>query len=68
MKRDIGKVAGAIWQALNDENELAITQIPRTIDEKPPVTYQGLGWLAREGKVVYRSEGNRTFVSLTNLK
>jgi len=68
MKRDIGKVAGAIWQALREENELSITQIPKTIDETGPVSYQGLGWLAREGKVHYRNEGKRTFVSLTNVR
>jgi hypothetical protein len=28
------------------------------------ITYQALGWLAREGKIEYRSEGRMTFVSL----
>jgi len=68
MKQDIGQVAGSIWQALKKENELAISQIPKAIDERNPVTYQGLGWLAREGKLNYRTEGKRTFVSLTDLK
>lgn len=64
MLQDIGEVAGNIWQALNKNKEMPISQISKTIKAKDVVTYQGLGWLAREGKVCYRTEGRRTFISL----
>lgn len=64
MLQNIGEVAGNIYNALNENEELPISQISKMIDAKDTVTYQGLGWLAREGKLCYRTEGRRTFVSL----
>jgi len=65
MKERIGKTAGEIWTFLRQTNEVAISRLPRVLKEKTAVVYQALGWLAREGKVEYRTEGKRTLVSLT---
>ena len=64
MLQSISEVAGNIWNTLNEKKELPISQISKMIEAKDTVTYQGLGWLAREGKLCYRTEGRRTFVSL----
>jgi len=34
------------------------------LDEKTALVHQALGWLAREDKIDYRQEANRTLVSL----
>lgn len=64
MHEVIGEVAGRVWQTIEKKGEMPLTQIAKTVKEKDPMVYQALGWLAREGKIVYRTEGNRTFVSL----
>lgn len=64
MKEQIGETAGRIWLRLKKGEEISVAQLPKTLDEKETVVYQALGWLAREGKVKYRTEKNRTFVSI----
>jgi len=65
VKERIGTTAGEIWAFLRQTNEVAISRLPVVLKEKTAVVYQALGWLAREGKVQYRTEGTRTLVSLT---
>ena len=64
MKEKIGTSAGKIWQILKKSGKVAISKLPKVLGENEPITYQALGWLAREGKIEYRSEGRTTFVSL----
>ncbi|PWB75160.1 hypothetical protein C3F09_03000 [candidate division GN15 bacterium] len=64
MKDQIGQVAGKIWRTLETKGEVSLAQLPKILKEKDATAYQGLGWLAREGKVNYRTEGTRTFVSV----
>lgn len=64
MKEMIGTAAGKIWEALSQKESATISQIPKLISEKDSLAYQALGWLAREGKVEYRTQGNKTYVSL----
>ena len=63
MKEKIGTSAGKIWRVLKKSDEVAISKLPKILGESESITYQALGWLAREGKVEYRSEGRTTFVS-----
>lgn len=64
MEAQIGKVAGVIWDILSTKGEVSLSQLPKLVAEKDTLVYQGLGWLAREGKISYRSDKNRTFVEL----
>jgi glutamine cyclotransferase len=64
MRDQIGDTAGKIWHALETKDEVALSQLPKIVKEKDLLVYQGLGWLARENKVIYRVDGNRTFVSI----
>lgn len=48
----IGNYAGAIWQALNEAESLGVKQIKKISKLKEKELYAGLGWLAREGKLI----------------
>ncbi len=64
MRDQIGLVAGKVWRTLESKGELSLPQLPKQLKEPETMVYQALGWLAHEGKVSYRIDGNRTFVSI----
>lgn len=64
MKYAIGDTAGKIWRKLKSAGETSITNVPKLLDEKTPVAYMALGWLAREDKVEFRTEKGKTFVKV----
>ena len=57
--------AGRVWSTLSKKGEISLTQLPKAVSEKEALVFQALGWLAREGKISYRVDGARTFISLT---
>lgn len=65
MKEKIGKMAGKIWEILRTTEEVEISRFPRMLNEKTDVTYQAIGWLAREGKIHYSKKSNKIYISLT---
>jgi len=64
MTERIGTTAGKVWQVLRTQEEAEIQRLPRMISEKPLIVNQALGWLAREGKLEYREQGERLWVAL----
>ncbi len=64
MNERIGATAGKVWQVLRDRDEAEIRQLPRMLDEKSLIVNQALGWLAREGKLEYREQGDKLWVAL----
>ncbi len=68
MTERIGTTAGKVWQVLKKQEEADIRQLPRIVEEKPVIVNQALGWLAREGKLEYREQGDRLFVALNRLE
>ena len=65
MQETIGQAAGQIWQVLSTKDSpVSIADLPKLTKLKAQVAYQGLGWLAREGKVSYETKGTKTLVSL----
>ncbi len=64
MKHAIGDTAGKIWRRLKSEGETSITNVPKLLDEKSPLAYMALGWLAREDKVEFRDEKGKTYVKV----
>ncbi len=64
MKQQIIEAAGKTWRTLGEKGEVNVQQLPRLLNENDAVTYQALGWLAREDKINYASRSNTTFVSL----
>ena len=65
MKEHIGATAGRIWDTLQERDRVSLSQLPKLLKERDTVVYQALGWLAREDKVEYQSQGKGTYVSLS---
>lgn len=55
----IGMVAGMVWEYLNDHGPVTLSKLAREIDAPRDMVMQGVGWLAREGKIVFH-EGTRS--------
>ena len=64
MQKEVGETAGKIYEALREGKSVSISRVPTMIGAKMVVTYQAIGWLAREGKIKYSSKGKNTYVSL----
>ena len=61
----IGQAAGEIWKMLSQASgQVNITDIAKRTNLTTQVAYQGLGWLAREGKIEYEKKGRSIYVSL----
>ena len=65
MKDKIGETAGRIWKVMQKKGEVNVAQLPKMLNEKSAIVYQGLGWLAREEKIEYQVKGAKTFANLT---
>ncbi len=65
MKQEVGDVAGAIWRVLHEKDKVSLSTLPEMIKVKDAVAFQAVGWLAREDKIQYLTQGKTTFVTLT---
>lgn len=66
MKDKIGETSGKIWKVIQKKGEVNVAQLPKLLNEKSAIVYQGLGWLAREDKIDYQTKGGKTFACLTD--
>lgn len=64
MQREIGTIAGLIWNALNTKGELSLAQLKTAVGCKTPIFDWAVGWLTREDKIVIIREGRTFRVSL----
>ncbi len=65
MEERIGQAAGQIWQVLaKAKKPVNIADLGKLTKIKTQIAYQGLGWLAKEGKIAYQTKGTKTSVSL----
>ncbi|MBD5203174.1 MAG: winged helix-turn-helix domain-containing protein [Bacteroides sp.] len=63
----IGTLAGNVWVALNEADALGVKQLKKIAKAKTEKDlYAALGWLAREGKLVFSEseDGKELIVSL----
>ena len=58
MFHTIGETAGEIWRILKDEENMSVSAIVRSVKQPQSVAYMGIGWLAREDKLIF-TETNR---------
>jgi len=58
-------MAGRIWKTLGKKGRVDILKLSQILNEKEFIVYQGLGWLAREGKIDFHKTEGRTLVSLS---
>ncbi|MBU0671707.1 MAG: winged helix-turn-helix domain-containing protein [Candidatus Margulisbacteria bacterium] len=65
MQEQIGQTAGKVWLALGKKGETNLAMLPKVIKEKSEITFQALGWLAHEGKIIYQKKGDKNFVALS---
>jgi len=64
MITEIGIVAGEIWHHLDTHGEVLFSQLVTGIDRSKELILMSLGWLAREGHVIVRQEGQDFHVAL----
>ncbi len=58
MITEIGIVAGEIWHYLDEHGgEVRFSDLVKGIKRSKELTLMSLGWLAREGHVIVRQEG-----------
>lgn len=64
MVETIGAVAGQIWAYLSENGETSVANLKKQLELKGDQAGLGLGWLAREDKLVINQKGNTVKVSL----
>ena len=52
METKVGEAAGKIWKALNATGSMGKAQLAKATGLSGDLVNQGIGWLAREGKIV----------------
>jgi hypothetical protein len=48
----IGETAGAIWRILSEQGPIRLAKLVKEVGAPRDVFMQGVGWLAREDKIV----------------
>ena len=61
---EIGDVAGSVWELLNAEGDQSLAAIKKSIDAPADLVAAAVGWLAREDKLEFTSNGRTTRVAL----
>ena len=64
MITEIGIVAGEIWHYLDEHGEVPFSRVVAGMDRPRDLALMSLGWLAREGHVVVRQDGQELRVAL----
>ena len=64
MFHTIGGSAGEIWKLLKEEGTLSVSAIVSRMKRPKATVYMGIGWLAREDKLVYTQKKRAMFLSL----
>lgn len=60
----IGEVAGKVWRHLAAEGEQSVSQVAQALDEPLERVTLAVGWLAREGKIVLKTESGTLTLAL----
>ena len=64
MITEIGIVAGEIWHFLDQKKEVSLSELLKGIDKPKEIILMSLGWLAREGHIIVKTENKEYKVSL----
>lgn len=65
MNEIIGKAAGQIWQSLaKDNTPISIASLAKKTTLSSAMVTMAIGWLAKEGKLVFEEKGKQVLVSL----
>jgi hypothetical protein len=61
---EIGHVAGDVWGFLVRDGAQTIAAIKKSVDAPPDLVLAAIGWLAREDKLEFSTQGRSVKVSL----
>lgn len=61
---NIGSVAGIIWHYLDENGPVTISKLAKDVDAPRDMIMQGVGWLAREGKIRFEETPRSKLISL----
>lgn len=61
---NIGSVAGIIWHYLDENGPVTLSKLAKDIDAPRDTVMQGVGWLAREGKIRFDETPRSKLISL----
>jgi hypothetical protein len=61
---NIGSVAGIIWHYLEENGSVTLSKLAKDMDAPRDTVMQGVGWLAREGKVRFDETPRSKLISL----
>jgi len=61
---EIGHVAGDVWGLLVRDGAQTIAAIKKSVDAPPDLVLAAIGWLAREEKLEFSTQGRSVKVSL----
>ncbi len=64
LKQSIGENAGQIWQQLDKKGEMKLIELLKISKIEESDFYMSLGWLAREGKIVFYNENENQMILL----
>ena len=56
MEEVIGEAAGQIWHQLQAQGALSLPQLQQGTRLSERLVHMGIGWLAREGKLIFLQE------------
>jgi len=60
----IGAMAGEVWAYLDGSGPVTLSKLAREIDAPRDMVMQGVGWLAREGKIAFKEGPRSKLISL----
>jgi hypothetical protein len=60
----IGETAGEIWRVLSDRGGQTMAGLKKSVDAPDELVMAALGWLARENKLAFQTNGRSITVSL----
>ena len=66
MNKAIGEAAGMIWEFLNRQSEpVNLSTLKKGVDLSSTLLLTGLGWLAREDKIIIEDSDNSPSYSIS---
>jgi len=61
---NIGAVAGLVWNYLDVTGPVTLSKLAKDIDAPRDMVMQGIGWLAREGKLRFEETPRSKLIGL----
>jgi len=61
---NIGAVAGMVWHYLDETGPVTLSKLAKDIEAPRDLVMQGIGWLAREGKLRFEETPRSKLIGL----